>query len=104
MNRWISDQEKNQSNNRSVSAVKINRINFQVTTNVCHIIEPETVTIAVSKLDKNSDTCCLGENLTVLKMKSRNANVYQCDTSYKPLYNLPIFSGATTVTDYITGN
>ena len=40
----------------------------------------------------------------VLQIKFRTADVYPYNTSYKPLYNVPIVSGATTVMDNITGN
>ena len=37
-------------------------------------------------------------------MTSRTADVYPYNPSFKPFYNLPIISGATTVTYIITGN
>ena len=40
----------------------------------------------------------------VLQMTSKTSNVYPYDHSYKPLYNLPIVLGDTTVTDNITIN
>ena len=70
----------------------------------CDIDGPEPGTIAINELDKNSDMCCLEENFTVLQMTLINSNVYPYNTSYKPLYNVPIVSGATTVMDNITGN
>ena len=67
---------KNQSNERSLHTVKVKRINYQVTTDGYNIDEPEPGTTDVNKLDTNIDTCCLGENFTVLQMTLRNANVY----------------------------
>ena len=52
----------------------------------------------------NAYICCLGDNFTVLKMTSRTSNVYPYNPSYKPLYNVTIESGTTTVTDNITVN
>ena len=37
-------------------------------------------------------------------MTPRTVDVYPYNPSCKPLYNVPIVSGATTVTDSITGN
>ena len=70
----------------------------------CNIDGPEPGTIAINELDKNSDMCCLEENFTVLQMTLINSNVYPYNTSYKPLYNVPIVSGVTTVMDNITRN
>ena len=58
----------------------------------------------MNELDTNADTCCIGFNFTVLRMKSRTADVYPYDPSYKTFYNVPIVSGATTVMDSIIGN
>ena len=61
---------------RSLCAVKVKRINFQVTTNGYDIDEPEPGTKAINKIDKNSDTCCLGLNVIVLQMTPRSTNIY----------------------------
>ena len=37
-------------------------------------------------------------------MTSKTVGFYPYDPSYKPLYNVSIVSGATTVMDNITGN
>ena len=84
--------------------VKFTRINSQVTTNSYDIDEIQPGTIAVNDLSMNSDTFFLGSKFRVLLMASITANVYQYYLSYKPLYNVPIVLGSTTVTNSITGN
>ena len=84
--------------------MNVKRINAQVTTVGYDIEDPEPGNISVNELDTNAETCCLGSNFTVLRMSSRTADVYPYDPSYKPLYNVPIVSGVTMVTDSITGN
>ena len=64
-----------------VRAVKVKRINSQVTTNSYGIDEPEPGTISINDLDTNADICCLRETFTVLRMTSRTANVYPYYTS-----------------------
>ena len=49
-------------------SVKDKRIKSQVTTNGYDIDDPEPGTIAINKIDKNTDTCCLGENFTLLRL------------------------------------
>ena len=60
-------------------------INFQVTINGYDIDELDPSTIAVNEVDTNENTCCLGENCTVLWMTSRNANINLYNYSYKSL-------------------
>ena len=98
------NEQANLRSRNSVRAVNGKRINAQVTTGGYDIEEPEPGNISVSDLDMNSDTCCLGSNFTVLQMTSITLDVYLYDPSYKPLYNVPIMSGATTVTDSVIGN
>ena len=93
---------RNNGNDCSVKAVNVKNINAQVTTGGYDIEYPEPGNISVNELDTNADTCCLGSNFTVLQMTSRIADVYPYEPSYKPFYNFPILSGATTVTDSIT--
>ena len=103
-NEQANTRSRNNGNDRSLRAVNVKSINDQVTTGGYDIEEPEPGNISVNKIDKNADKYCLGSNFTVLQMKSRTSNVYLYDPSYKLLYNVPIVSGATTVTDSITGN
>ena len=84
--------------------MNIKSINDWVTTSGYDIEDPEPGNISVNELDTNADTCCLGSNFTVIRMKSRTADVYPYDPSYKPLYNVPIMSGATKAMDSIIGN
>ena len=53
-------------------------------------------TTAMNEADSNADTCCLGVNFVILSYTSRTADVYPYDTSYEPMKNVPIVSGATT--------
>ena len=67
---------RNNGNDRSVQAVNVKTINAQVTTGGFDIEEPESGNVSVNELDTNADTCCLGSNFTVLRMKSRIVDVY----------------------------
>ena len=51
---------------------------------------------APNESDSNADTCCLGINFTVLSYTNRMADVYPYDSSYQPITNVPIVTGATT--------
>ena len=53
-------------------------------------------------MDYNADTCCLGINFIVMNMTERRADVYPYDTSYEPMYNSPIVTGASTYTNINT--
>ena len=57
----------------------------------------------MNEADSNADTCCLGTNFLVLSMSSRTADVYPYDSSYSPIVNVPIVSGATAYDDDNTG-
>ena len=103
-NEQANMRSSNNGNDRSVLAVNVKRIKTQVTTGGYDIKEPEPGNISVNEIDTNSDTCCFGSNFTVLKMTSRTLGVYPYDPSCKPFYNVSLVSGATTVTDIITGN
>ena len=61
--------------------------------------EPARGTVAVNECDTNADTCCLGSNFIVLKITNRTVDVYPYDSSYKPIQNVPIVTGATAVDD-----
>ena len=52
----------------------------------------------MNEADSNADTCCLGANFIPIRMTNRTADVYPYDTSYEPLLNVPIVSGATAWT------
>ena len=52
--------------------------------------------------DSNADTCCLGTNFVILSMTHRTADVYPYDSSYAPMVNVPIVSGATAYDCSIT--
>ena len=103
-NEQANMRSRNNINDHSVRAVNVKRINAQVTTGNYDIEEPEPGKISVNELDTNADKCFLGSNFMVLKMTSRTADVYPYNPSSKPLYNVPIVSGATMVTDSITVN
>ena len=101
-NEKVNMRSSNNGNDCSVRAVNVKRINDQVTTGGYDIENLDPRNISVNEIDMNADTCCPGSNFTVLQMTSRSADVYPYDPLCKPLYNVPIFSGATTVTDSIT--
>lgn len=60
-------------------------------------------TIALNESDSNADTCCLGKDFTILSYTNQSANVYPYDTSYEPLTNVPIVSGATAYDNHLDG-
>ena len=60
-------------------------------------------TVADNESDSNADTCCLGKNFVAISITNRTADVYPYDTSYQPLVNVPIVSGATAFDDKHTG-
>ena len=61
-------------------------------------------TVADNEGDSNADTCCLGTNFIVLEMTNRTAEVYPYDSSYDPIENVPIVSGATAYDDKTNGS
>ena len=61
------------------------------------------LTSAWNESDSNADTCCLGNNFIVLQYTERTADVYPYDSSYSPLLNVPIGTGATAQDDPDTG-
>ena len=61
-------------------------------------------TVADNEGDSNADTCCLGTNFMVLEMTNRTAEVYPYDSSYDPIENVPIVSGATAYDDKASGS
>ena len=102
-NEQANIRSRNNGNDCSVQAVNVKRINAHITTGSYDIEDPEPKNISVNELGMNADTCCLGSNFRVLQMISITADVYPYKLSCKPSYNVPIVSGATTVTDSITG-
>ena len=72
----LISRNNNHSNACLVHAVKVKRINSQVTSNGYNIDDLKPGTIAVNNLNANADTCCLVSNFTVLQMTSRNSNIY----------------------------
>ena len=67
------------------------------------ILELHPGTPATNKMDFNADTCCLGKNFIFMAITERTADVYLYDTSYEPMYNVPIVTGASTYTNINTG-
>ena len=57
---------------------------------------------AMNETDSNADTCCLGCKWTIYNYTTRSADVYSYDSSYEPIKDMPIVSGATAYT-YATG-
>ena len=64
---------------------------------------PQPNVNAPNETDTNADTCCLGQNFEIISYTSRTADVYPYDSSYKPIQNIPIVSGATAWTDITNG-
>jgi len=73
------------------------RINSAYKKNDVDIPQPNIT--AANETDTNADTCCLGQNFVITSYTSRTADVYPYDTSYKPVQNIPIVSGATAWTN-----
>jgi hypothetical protein len=63
------------------------------------VSEPEAGTVGKNESDSNADTCCLGANFIILRYTQRTADVYPYDSSYSPMTNVPIVTGATAWTD-----
>ena len=66
-------------------------------------MEPKAGSQGDNEIDNNADTCCLGKNYIILNYTNRSADVYAYDTSYKPIEDVPIVSGATAIDDPNTG-
>ena len=60
-----------------------------------NVVESTPGTSALNESDTNADTCCLGQNFAILAYTNRTADVYPYDSSYEPILNVPIVSGAT---------
>ena len=54
-------------------------------------------------MDSNDNTCCLGKNFIVINITERTADVYPNDTSYEPMHNAPIVTGASKYININTG-
>ena len=61
-------------------------------------------TYANNESDTNADTCCLGSNFVIISYTRRTADVYPYDSSYAPINNVPIVTGATAYDDPNSGN
>ena len=57
----------------------------------------------MNEMDSNADTCCAGNNFTVLSLTRRTADVYPYNSSYSPVCNVPIATAATAYDDPDTG-
>lgn len=68
-------------------------------TSTSQITEPKAGTVGINESDSNADTCCLGSNFIILRYTQRTADVYPYDSSYTPMTNVPIVTGATAWTD-----
>ena len=55
--------------------------------------------MANNECDTNADMCCLVKNYVILKNTSRTTDVYEYETTIKPLEGVPIVSGATAYDD-----
>ena len=80
-----------------------NKREIRSTSSAHQVFEPAVNTRAFNESDTNADTCCLGKNLSVLPYTNRLADVYPYNSSYKPMENVPIVTGATAWTDPFTG-
>ena len=90
------------SDNRSIRKVKVvissqRSVGFEVD-------EPRPGTKSPNEMDSNADTSCLGSNFVILSYTQRTADVYPYDSSYEPMHNVPIVTGATVYTDPKTGS
>ena len=54
---------------------------------------------AANEMNINADIFCLGNNFTIISYTSRTADVYPYDSSYSPIQNVPIVTGATAWSD-----
>ena len=90
-------------NNCSLRAIKV-VISTQKRHRKAKISQPEAGAESFNEMNSNSDTCCLGSNFIVIGITERTANVYFYDTSYTPIENVLIMSGATIYTDEKTDN
>ncbi len=90
------------SANRSASNVRSKRkvASYESTSNVS---VPSEGTISDCEADTNADTCCLGSSFLPIAFTNRTADVYPYDSSYQPVTNVPIVSGATAY-DHPDGN
>ena len=60
------------------------------------ILEPPPGTPATNETDSNADILCVDTNFIVMSVPESKANMYPCNTSYEPIYDLPIVNGAST--------
>ena len=61
------------------------------------------ITYTKNESNSNADTCCLGKNFLVINYITITVDIYPYDSSYTPIQNVPIISGATAYDDPSTG-
>ena len=98
-----STRNNTEGNNRLIRKVKVVISSQKSTNSSSNINQPQPGVVARNEMDSNADTCCLGTNFVILKITQRTADVYPYDSSYEPLHNVPIVTGATVYTDRSTG-
>ena len=88
--------------NRNASNVRSKRkvASYESTSDIS---VPSEGTISDCEADTNADTCCLGSGFIPIAFTNRTADVYPYDSSYHPVTNVPIVSGATAY-DHSDGN
>ena len=86
------------NDNRSIRAMKV-VIDTQKRYSEENIKHPTAGTVSFNELYSNTDTCCLGSNFIVTEITDRTVEVYPYNSSYTPITNVPIVSGATVYRD-----
>ena len=89
----------NQSGNISLSSLRTGERTVAATKASFAASESPAGTIAANETDSNADTCVLGKNFIILNYTQRSADVYPYDSSYEPMTNVPIVTGATAWDD-----
>ena len=97
-----NEQMDLQTRNRNIVAVTTKRV-ISYSKVQAKFSEPPDGTIANNEADSNADTCCLGTNFKILSYTNKTADVYPYDSTYEPIANVPIVTGATAYTDPDTG-
>ena len=90
----------------NIKAVKSKRRNISsITSQDYKSFQPSpSNTKGWNETDSNADTCCLGKKFIVIQYTERTADVYPYNSSYQPLHNVPIVSGATAWDNPIDGS
>ena len=97
-----SEQADLRTRNRNVGAVTIRRV-ISSSKAQAKFSEPPDGTKANNETNSNADTCCLGINFKILSYTNKTADVYPYGSTYEPIANVPIITGATAYTDPDTG-